>query len=52
MTNFHLPRSTLIMLGAALAGLDTVQAAYAHALADGYRFYSYGDAGLWFGAWA
>ena len=48
MTNFHLPRSTLLMLVAALAGLDAVKTAYAHALADGYRFYSYGDAGLWF----
>ncbi len=50
MTNFHLPRSTLIMLVAALAGLDAVQTAYAHALAQGYRFYSYGDASLWFGS--
>jgi S-adenosylmethionine:tRNA ribosyltransferase-isomerase len=50
MTNFHLPRSTLLMLVAALSGLDTLQAAYAHAVADGYRFYSYGDGGLWFPA--
>ena len=48
MTNFHLPKSTLVMLVAALAGLDRVQAAYAHAIGGGYRFYSYGDAGLWF----
>jgi S-adenosylmethionine:tRNA ribosyltransferase-isomerase len=46
MTNFHLPRSTLYMLVAAFAGLDTMQRAYAHALAAGYRFYSYGDACL------
>lgn len=46
MTNFHLPRSTLFMLVSAFAGLDTMQAAYAHALAHGYRFYSYGDASL------
>jgi S-adenosylmethionine:tRNA ribosyltransferase-isomerase len=47
MTNFHLPKSTLLMLVAALAGMQTMRAAYAHAVADGYRFYSYGDAGLW-----
>ena len=46
MTNFHLPRSTLIMLVAAFAGLDRIQQAYAHAVAAGYRFYSYGDASL------
>ena len=46
MTNFHLPRSTLVMLVAAFAGLPTIQAAYAHAVAQGYRFYSYGDACL------
>jgi S-adenosylmethionine:tRNA ribosyltransferase-isomerase len=46
LTNFHLPRSTLIMLVAALAGLDRIKAAYAHAVAAGYRFYSYGDACL------
>jgi S-adenosylmethionine:tRNA ribosyltransferase-isomerase len=50
MSNFHLPQSTLLMLVAALAGLDTVKRAYAHAVADGYRFYSYGDSSLWFGA--
>jgi S-adenosylmethionine:tRNA ribosyltransferase-isomerase len=46
MTNFHLPRSTLFMLVAAFAGLDTMKAAYAHAIVGGYRFYSYGDACL------
>ena len=46
LTNFHLPRSTLFMLVSALAGLEEMQAAYAHAIADGYRFYSYGDACL------
>lgn len=46
MTNFHLPRSTLFMLVSALCGLDTMQAAYAHAIAKGYRFYSYGDSSL------
>jgi S-adenosylmethionine:tRNA ribosyltransferase-isomerase len=46
MTNFHLPRSTLFMLVSALMGLDRMQAAYAHAIAQGYRFYSYGDASL------
>jgi S-adenosylmethionine:tRNA ribosyltransferase-isomerase len=46
MTNFHLPRSTLFMLVSALMGLDTMQAAYAHAIAEKYRFYSYGDASL------
>ncbi|HEU4699622.1 MAG TPA: tRNA preQ1(34) S-adenosylmethionine ribosyltransferase-isomerase QueA [Gemmatimonadales bacterium] len=44
VTNFHLPRSTLLMLVAAFAGLDTMRAAYAHAVAQRYRFYSYGDA--------
>ena len=48
MTNFHLPRSTLFMLVAAFAGLERMQAAYAHAIALGYRFYSYGDASLLF----
>ena len=46
ITNFHLPRSTLFMLVSALMGLETMQAAYAHAIGAGYRFYSYGDAGL------
>lgn len=46
MTNFHLPRSTLFMLVSALMGLDVMQSAYAHAIANDYRFYSYGDASL------
>ncbi|UZK69257.1 tRNA preQ1(34) S-adenosylmethionine ribosyltransferase-isomerase QueA [Sphingomonas sp. S1-29] len=46
MTNFHLPRSTLFMLVSALMGRETMQAAYAHAIAAEYRFYSYGDASL------
>ncbi|MBV8890027.1 MAG: tRNA preQ1(34) S-adenosylmethionine ribosyltransferase-isomerase QueA [Alphaproteobacteria bacterium] len=46
LTNFHLPRSTLLMLVAALAGLDRIKRAYAHAIAERYRFYSYGDACL------
>jgi S-adenosylmethionine:tRNA ribosyltransferase-isomerase len=46
MTNFHLPRSTLFMLVSALMGLDTMKAAYAHAIEHGYRFYSYGDSSL------
>ncbi len=46
LTNFHLPRSTLFMLVAAFSGLDTMQRAYSHAIASGYRFYSYGDACL------
>ncbi len=48
MTNFHLPRSTLFMLVSALCGLDRMKRAYAHAIAAGYRFYSYGDACLMF----
>jgi S-adenosylmethionine:tRNA ribosyltransferase-isomerase len=48
MTNFHLPRSTLFMLVAAFAGLETMKRAYAHAIENGYRFYSYGDACLLF----
>ncbi len=46
ITNFHLPRSTLFMLVSALMGRETMQAAYAHAVREGYRFYSYGDASL------
>lgn len=46
MTNFHLPRSTLFMLVSALMGRERMQAAYAHAIAQDYRFYSYGDASL------
>ncbi|QNQ10129.1 tRNA preQ1(34) S-adenosylmethionine ribosyltransferase-isomerase QueA [Sphingomonas alpina] len=46
MTNFHLPRSTLFMLVSALMGRERMRAAYAHAIANGYRFYSYGDASL------
>lgn len=46
MTNFHLPRSTLFMLVSALMGRDRMQAVYAHAIAQGYRFYSYGDSSL------
>jgi len=46
LTNFHLPRSTLFMLVAAFSGLETMKRAYAHAIAAGYRFYSYGDACL------
>ncbi len=48
LTNFHLPRSTLFMLVSAFCGLQTMQRAYAHAIAAGYRFYSYGDACLLF----
>lgn len=48
MTNFHLPRSTLVMLVSAFAGTDCMRAAYAHAIASGYRFYSYGDSSLLF----
>ena len=46
MTNFHLPRSTLFMLVSALMGLERMQSAYAHAIAERYRFYSYGDASM------
>ena len=50
ITNFHLPKSTLFMLVSAFAGLETMKAAYAHAVAEGYRFYSYGDGSLLFRA--
>jgi S-adenosylmethionine:tRNA ribosyltransferase-isomerase len=50
LTNFHLPRSTLFMLVAAFCGLDVMKRAYAHAIREGYRFYSYGDACLLFQA--
>jgi S-adenosylmethionine:tRNA ribosyltransferase-isomerase len=46
LTNFHLPRSTLLMLVCAFSGIGRVHAAYAHAIEAGYRFYSYGDACL------
>jgi S-adenosylmethionine:tRNA ribosyltransferase-isomerase len=46
MTNFHLPKSTLFMLVSALMGLERMQAAYRHAIDNGYRFYSYGDSSL------
>jgi S-adenosylmethionine:tRNA ribosyltransferase-isomerase len=46
LTNFHLPRSTLFMLVCAFSGVDRMKAAYAHAIASDYRFYSYGDACL------
>jgi S-adenosylmethionine:tRNA ribosyltransferase-isomerase len=46
LTNFHLPRSSLLVLVAALAGYDLMRAAYAEAIREGYRFYSYGDAML------
>ena len=46
MTNFHLPKSTLFMLVSALAGLETMQAAYSYAIENDYRFYSYGDSSL------
>jgi S-adenosylmethionine:tRNA ribosyltransferase-isomerase len=46
ITNFHLPKSTLFMLVSALMGLDVMKSAYAHAIEEGYRFYSYGDASL------
>jgi len=46
MTNFHLPKSTLFMLVSALIGLERMQEAYAHAIRENYRFYSYGDSSL------
>jgi S-adenosylmethionine:tRNA ribosyltransferase-isomerase len=46
ITNFHLPRSTLMMLVSALMGTDRIRAIYAHAVAQRYRFYSYGDGSL------
>jgi len=46
MTNFHLPRSTLLMLVSALGGADNIRKAYRHAVDQGYRFFSYGDAML------
>lgn len=46
MTNFHLPKSTLFMLVSAFSGFDTMRTAYAHAIENGYRFYSYGDSSL------
>jgi S-adenosylmethionine:tRNA ribosyltransferase-isomerase len=46
MTNFHLPKSTLMMLVSALMGVERVRQIYAHAIAEGYRFFSYGDASL------
>ena len=48
LTNFHLPRSTLFMLVSAFSGLEEMRATYAHAIDNGYRFYSYGDASLLF----
>ena len=48
LTNFHLPKSTLFMLVSAFAGSQTMRAAYEHAIAEGYRFYSYGDSSLLF----
>ena len=46
VTNFHLPKSTLFMLVSALMGLNVMKSAYSHAIAEEYRFYSYGDASL------
>ena len=46
ITNFHLPKSSLMMLVSAFAGYDDIRALYAHAIAEKYRFFSYGDAML------
>jgi S-adenosylmethionine:tRNA ribosyltransferase-isomerase len=46
MTNFHLPKSTLMMLVSALMGVERIRAIYAHAIAGQYRFFSYGDSSL------
>ena len=46
MTNFHLPKSTLMMLVSALMGPDRIRQIYAHAIAERYRFFSYGDSSL------
>jgi S-adenosylmethionine:tRNA ribosyltransferase-isomerase len=46
ITNFHLPRSTLLVLVSAFAGVDAIRHAYAHAIGERYRFFSYGDAML------
>jgi len=46
ITNFHLPKSTLLMLVSAFSGVETIRAAYAHAIGERYRFFSYGDAML------
>jgi S-adenosylmethionine:tRNA ribosyltransferase-isomerase len=46
VTNFHLPKSTLLMLVSAFGGIDNIRNAYRHAIAQGYRFFSYGDAML------
>ena len=48
MTNFHLPKSTLFMLVSAFAGYETMKKAYAHAIEQEYRFYSYGDSSILF----
>ncbi|MFZ2651303.1 MAG: S-adenosylmethionine:tRNA ribosyltransferase-isomerase, partial [Burkholderiaceae bacterium] len=46
ITNFHLPKSTLLMLASAFAGVDAIRTLYAHAITQRYRFFSYGDAML------